>query len=156
MKKIFTLLLFTAGFLFIVSAQPPKFDKPSKEKIEALKIGFITQRLDLTEEQAQKFWPIYNQFEAEKKALRKNTIGDIDKEKPIDEMTEAEVTNLINKHLEFKTKDVELTKKYIAQFKTVLNNKQVAKLITAEDNFKKMLINHAKPGEGPPPPPNED
>ena len=42
-----------------------------RENIEAMKIGFITKKLDLTPEEAQKFWPVYNQYNDKMKDLRK-------------------------------------------------------------------------------------
>jgi hypothetical protein len=33
-----------------------------QEKIQALKIAFITQKLKLTPAEAEKFWPVYNQY----------------------------------------------------------------------------------------------
>ncbi len=35
------------------------------EKIQSLKIAFITQKLQLTPDEAQKFWPVYNQYDKE-------------------------------------------------------------------------------------------
>ena len=45
-------------------------DKTRAEKIEALKIAFITQKLQLTTDEAQKFWPVYNQYENEIRSLQ--------------------------------------------------------------------------------------
>ncbi|MCX6186302.1 MAG: hypothetical protein NTU43_04785, partial [Bacteroidetes bacterium] len=41
-----------------------------KDKIETMKIGFITQKLNLTSEEAQKFWPVYNKFSDDLQKLR--------------------------------------------------------------------------------------
>ena len=46
-----------------------------KENIEAMKIGFLTKKLDLTPEEAQKFWPVYNQYSDKMKELRKRRYG---------------------------------------------------------------------------------
>ena len=46
--------------------------------MQALKIAFITQRLDLTSAEAEKFWPIYNEYEVEINNLRiSNKTGDV-------------------------------------------------------------------------------
>jgi hypothetical protein len=72
---------------------------------------------------------------------------------------------MINNYLGFKTNDLDLTKKYVAEYKKVLSTKQVAKLLASEEKFKKMLVNQAggppnkpnvpgkKPMMPPPPPP---
>ena len=51
-----TMVLAVASSLF---AQPEK----KKEDIKAMKIGFITNELNLTPDEAQKFWPVYNEFQ---------------------------------------------------------------------------------------------
>ena len=67
MKRKNALVLLVTVFMFNVAfAQPNK-----REQREAQKIAFITKLLALTPEEAQKFWPVYNQFEADQKALKK-------------------------------------------------------------------------------------
>ena len=65
MKTILTLL---AGIFLLMNSMiaqpPPPPDGPGNEKIEALKIGFITKRLNLTPEESQRQWPVNKQKEA--------------------------------------------------------------------------------------------
>lgn len=42
-----------------------RLQRPGPGVLEAMKTGFITRRLELTPEEAQKFWPIYNGYAAE-------------------------------------------------------------------------------------------
>jgi len=66
MKKlfylIFTSLVYVAGVAQAVEEPQPhpesNRDENAKDKIKAARIGLITQRLNLTPEQAEKFWPI--------------------------------------------------------------------------------------------------
>jgi len=51
-------------------AQPNADQKPDGTRLEALKIAYITKRLDLSTEEAQRFWPIYNQYMVEIRAAR--------------------------------------------------------------------------------------
>ena len=46
--------------------------KPTGERLQALKIAYITKKLNLTPEEAQRFWPVYNQYEAELKKVRQD------------------------------------------------------------------------------------
>ena len=66
-----TLYILTISLLLvsgISTAQPGS----GKEKIESLKIAFITKRLDLTSKEAQQFWPLYNEYNDKIKAIKKN------------------------------------------------------------------------------------
>ncbi|HPW85643.1 MAG TPA: hypothetical protein PLU78_00530 [Chitinophagales bacterium] len=146
MKKLLSIALSFYLMTNALIAQPPPQDEPGNEKIEALKIGYITKRLDLTAAESQKFWPVYNQYEAEKKEIRKSTIGTIKELKEDGDFTNAEAEAAIAKHLEFKSRDLELTKKYVAEFRKILPATKVAKLVTAEEHFKKMLMKQAQQG----------
>lgn len=140
MKKIFLLVAIAlAGFLQ-ANAQE------GNEKIEAMKIAFITKRLQLTPEESQKFWPVYNQYEAEKKQIRQSTIGTVKDLKEDGDFTNAEAEQAITKYIEFKAKDLDLIKKYVAEFRKILPATKVAKLVTAEEHFKKMLTKQAQQG----------
>ena len=58
----------------IVLAQP---GQQQRENMEAKHIGFITNQLQLTTEEAQAFWPVYNRYHAEIEALRKNHVTEL-------------------------------------------------------------------------------
>ncbi|MEY3415919.1 MAG: hypothetical protein RL060_30, partial [Bacteroidota bacterium] len=67
MKKIIRYILTLLALASTAYAQNPG----NREKIEAAKIGFISERLALTPKQAQTFWPIYNEYTFKKKEIRK-------------------------------------------------------------------------------------
>jgi Spy/CpxP family protein refolding chaperone len=79
LKTLF--LLACISFSSIATSQPmgpPPAQKgkaelqgEKKENIEAMKIAFITNKLELSPEEAQKFWPVYNQYNEKLKDLRK-------------------------------------------------------------------------------------
>jgi Spy/CpxP family protein refolding chaperone len=82
MKNLFFILFF-CGLHAVVVAQPvPNADKPKTQqppgegKMRALVIAYITRELDLTPELAQKFWPVYNAYEKEIRAARKQYASD--------------------------------------------------------------------------------
>ena len=145
--------LFLISFLIFTFCFSLKAEEENNPKIEALKIGFITKRLQLTSSEAQKFWPIYNQYEAEKKLVRQNTIGKIKDLKGDGDFNNSDAEQAIINYVEFKAKDLDLTKKYISEFRKILPATKIAKLVTAEEQFKKLLIKQAqqggpKPGQG--------
>src|ERR1035437_4885758 len=81
MKKIilvFLIAMSANGFAQQNPPQPPTPPSPPsppdpmrKEKMESMKIAFLTQKLDLTPDEAQKFWPVYNEFQKKREELRK-------------------------------------------------------------------------------------
>ena len=59
--------------VFIISFSIFSFAQPNRDKIKTLKIAFITEKLDLSEKEAQQFWPVYNAFEEEHFKLRRQS-----------------------------------------------------------------------------------
>jgi hypothetical protein len=129
--KTFLLLLFVsvaAGS----SAQTPK------DKIEAYRIAFITKRLNLTPDEAKVFWPVYNKYTDELEALRKNKV-DFDN---IDftNLSAEEADKKGKEIFAFKQSELDLQKKYYAEFKKVLPAQKVLLLMKAENDFKRQLV----------------
>ena len=64
MKNLILILILSAGSFSMASAQNDNREQKT-EKVQALKIAFITQKLELTSEEAQRFWPVYNRYETD-------------------------------------------------------------------------------------------
>lgn len=147
MKKYLTIVLvFVSITLF--AQQPPPDDgpqRPARERVEAMKVGFLTQRLNLTPEEAKVFWPVYNKYQDELETLRKSRRENlINAKQNFDEMSEKDVEKTVDSELGFRQSELDLQKKYHGQFKQVLPIKKVAKLYKAEEDFKRELLDRIK------------
>ncbi len=144
-KGLFTLLM----LLGIGAFAQPGGGGPHREKIESMKIGFITQKLDLSSEEAQRFWPVYNKYvdeiEKNRRAFRGKVMEDVSE---IGNMSNAEAEKALNDMIDFRTIEVEVIKKYTAEFKKVLPPQKVVKLFVAEQQFKRELLKQLKMGKG--------
>jgi hypothetical protein len=119
--------------------------KPGKERIEAMKIGFITKRLSLTAEEAQRFWPIYNRFVDEQEKLRKTTKANLIEElADPSALSNAEAEKALQEMLQFKSNEAELIRKYTNEFKKVISVQKVVMLFKAELEFKRELLKQLK------------
>lgn len=121
------------------------------EKIEAEKVAFFTQKLDLSAEEAKIFWPIYNDYQKEQSALRKDrqkSMISFRKVTEIDDLTDAQVQTLIAGDFDFRQKDLNIEKKYYAKFKASgLSIKQIGKFYRAQEAFKKELLSRFRGGQ---------
>ena len=123
--------------------------KPGKERIEAMKIGFITKRLSLTAEEAQRFWPVYNRFVDEQEKLRKSTKANLIEElADPSALSNAEAEKALQEMLQFKSNEAELIRKYTNEFKKVISVQKALKLvnkdtfvIAANPNHKSLVSN---------------
>ena len=81
MKKyllILTLLLGSFSMAFAQENQPGD-DQAKQERLKALYVAYVTKQLDLTPEEAQRFWPVHTQFETDLKSV-KASLSELDKE----------------------------------------------------------------------------
>lgn len=125
MKKIFTLMIVLLGLTGFAFAQEQQPDPKQEEKIQALEIAFISRKLDLTPEEAQKFWPIYNDY---KKEVRQVSIAE--KNNP--------------RQLEAEQKVLDVRKKYSDRFVGVIGQPRMNKFFQAEKEFRGVLLNQLK------------
>ena len=145
MKKTLVLLGFLVGFGQLVSAQNPELEGSKREKLEALKIAHITERLALTPEEAQTFWPLYNELEAKMKAIRKaRRKNRKDTKANHDQMSDKELMASVEKELDFEQQELDLKKEYNIKFSEILPIKKVVLLHEAKDGFKRRLLKGAK------------
>ena len=147
--SILSIILFSTGLI----AQPPggagpEGRKEKSEKIKAMKVEFITSKLDLSSAEAEKFWPIYNEFmgkmdkiERGRRKSRKSNEGK--------ELTDAEVNEMIKYNFDTDQELLDLRREYDAKFKNVLSIQKVGKLYLAEHQFRRELLRKMK-GNGPP------
>jgi hypothetical protein len=123
------LLLLMAGLGSTLSAQPGR----RGERIESLKIAHLSGRLNLDPQTAEKFWPLYHQYEREMQelVLEKRRLNRMD-DRSADDILEQE------------QKALDIRKKYHAQFLRVIDNNQLGQLMQAEKEFRQMVIRRAR------------
>jgi len=111
-----------------------------KEYIRTQKIAFISTQVELTAEEAEKFWPIYNEYEAKTEAIRKEKRDYLKELKNFEELTDDRAYELTEKVLDAEKRETELRSEYLAKFADVLGKKKAAKVFMAEERFKRELL----------------
>lgn len=154
MKKITTILVALAAMACMGISANASVAEDWKEKLMAEKIAFLTLEVGLTPEEAQVFWPVYNQVEKEKDEAMFNVIRTYkDMSKALEEKkSEKEVSALLDKYLEAQKKVNEIENGITAKYKAVLPVEKVAKLYVAEEKFRRLQIRKLHDGEGRPQP----
>ena len=125
---------------------PQKTEK--REEIESYRIAFLTQKLSLTPEEAQRFWPVFNQFTAEMKAVKANRVSNRDMKNDIQNQSDKDVEKMVDGEIATRQQELDVVKKYHTQFKQVLPIKKVAILYRAENEFKKELLDKIRERKG--------
>ena len=117
--------------------------KEKKEKIKALKVAFITTELNLTPDEAAKFWPLFNAFEDRQQEIKKQKLKaylERTDNNAIDKLSEKEAATLLTQMES--TEDVldQLKKKFVSNLKGILPSTKILKLKKAEEQFSKKLL----------------
>ncbi len=113
------------------------------EKVEAAKIALITERLNLTPEQAEKFWPVYREFSQKQVELRQE-FRQLRTSHDPKTASDAENKRMLEKGMQIKQRQLDLEKNYSERMQKVISTRQVMSLKKAEDDFRQMLIQRVK------------
>lgn len=129
------LLSLLMSFSYSVFAQIEQ-EEPSEEieeKIESRRVAYISTMLELTSKEAQAFWPTYNEYRENQKALKKD-LRAIKK----DDSSKAEV--LVDKVLELEQQQFDLRKAFARDTQKLLGSERTLKLLNVERGFKEKMI----------------
>ncbi len=143
MKNIYSLTV----FLFIATviySQNNTFEE-RLNNLRSQKIAFITQRLNLTIDEAQVFWPVYNELAQKKDQLnkRRKEIA-FELRNNWDSFPKQEKENIADEFVSLKLKEANMDIEYHEKFKKVLDIDKVLKLYQTEIAFKNYLLNRIK------------
>jgi CHASE2 domain-containing sensor protein len=139
MKTFVGSLLFVAAAM-VAHAQEEGVptDPIAQEKIKALRVAYISERLQLTPNQAEKFWPIYREFAEERKKVSmelKAAQRDINPNNPDPEKQQR----LVELGLQVKQRELDLEKEYSGRLMKVINAQQMLNLRQAEQDFRTLV-----------------
>lgn len=144
LNKLYPILFLFLSFNFY--AQNDKF-KDKRERIKAMKVAFLTSELDLTPNEAEKFWPLYNTFDDKQFELRHQKMKGYFKKMQnteLEKLSEKEAATLLNQ-IEDNEEDLfTLRKKFVASLKGILPPTKIIKLKRAEEDFSRKLLQQYK------------
>tara|TARA_R110002050_G_scaffold300364_1_gene469403 strand:- start:11767 stop:12213 length:447 start_codon:yes stop_codon:yes gene_type:complete len=132
--------------LFVLLLSVSTFAQKGREKIKALKVSFITERLELTEQEAQKFWPIYNAYDDVTTKIKYSDIRHIRHEikQNIDTISDERANELLNQLSNLEKKLYEEDIKLVSKLKKVISPKKIMLLKISEEDFKRKLFDKFK------------
>jgi hypothetical protein len=144
-KLIFiTLLIFQVIPLFSQAQPGGDHDddrKDKKEQIDAFKIAFFTERVNFTPQEAQAFWPVYNDFRAKQDAMMHTFRQKYEKSlSNPDQLTDAQANELIDTFTKNMQTIQQLNQSFYTKVRTILSPQKVLKLFEAEKDFKRALL----------------
>lgn len=117
-----------------------------REKLESARIAFITNRLDLRPEQAEKFWPLFNQYNEQRSAIME-TLVSLNRTS-MDNMSDAQAKEIIQKRLSHQQKMLDLEVAFMESITKVISPKQAVQLSGVNREFTRQIYRNQQGGGG--------
>ncbi len=128
-------------FLFLFLGLITQAQNQKNKHIKALKTAFITDKLDLSTREAEKFWPLYNGYSKEKFKLKRLVFN---KNIDLENLTENESQEKLQNLFKLEAKLYQNKIKFYSDLKEILSAKKILLLIRAEKEFNKKLLKQLK------------
>ena len=131
--------------LALFSLQQIKAQNPNLDKLKGYKIAFFTQKLNLTSQEAEKFWPVYNDFQnkrnilQQERALLNRNINQNELN-----MTDKEMIDAGDKLISLQVSEAALAMEFHKKVKEILSPRKVIRLYQAENQYRLQLLNELK------------
>jgi|TARA_E500000318_G_C3512919_1_gene193082 formate dehydrogenase maturation protein FdhE len=122
---------------------------PGRERIKSLKVAFITERVGLTSEEAQQFWPIYNEHEETLENMRRKERMELHANiSRVQELSTNESEKLLDNLLTLQFEKQKAERDFLSKLRTVIPAKKVLLLVKAEEDFKRQMIQQFRKRRG--------
>ena len=133
------------SLMFMAQVASAQNDGSGRQKIEAAKIGMITNRLNLTTDQAPQFWAVYNEYNARKQELNRR-VRQLNNAPSRSGANDEQLVNGLREVNATKQKLADLDEEYMSRFLKVITAQQLTELYKTEQVFNKMLLNKLNQG----------
>jgi hypothetical protein len=141
MKRINSIVVFITFFISVLNIK----GQPDRERIELLRVNFISKKTDLTNSESEKFWPVYNEYNSKIKAIKRNLRQHYKQKNEV--ISDKEAEELYNLEQQSRQVEFDLHKLYSEKIKSIIGLKKFVKLRLAEEEFKQEIINTLKEKE---------
>lgn len=131
------ILIIIMAFFLSMGTAAAQQGPSGRERIQAIRTSFITERINLTSAQAERFWPVYNRYTGELRSIRQS----FRQKYRGQTKDEAQARQFIEDNLDYQEEELALKRKYKNQLLQIISAQQLAQLYQAERDFKKMLLN---------------
>ncbi len=147
MKTIIITLFLTLGFWGNSNAQ-----ENHRERIKAYKTAYITQELDLSSKEAEKFWPLYNDYEKKLFSLRVLKVREerdrIKNQGGFEDLSDKEAKEALDNMIQNEKEIIKIKEELYKELTDVLSPIKILKLYKAEMGFNKKLLSQYKKNRG--------
>lgn len=139
LKMLYSIRYYALLLMFTLVGLTARAQRPSHEKLESVRIAMITERLSLTPETAQRFWPIYHGINEERQKL-KHESRQQRRSTHTDSLSDEQARKWLEAYFDLKRQELALEEKAVEQYQAVLSPVQVVQLLRTEHDFRHMML----------------
>ncbi len=137
-RALFLCVLFAGlGVVGLQAQQPSSGAGRNHQRIEAMRVSFITSEMQLTPDEAAVFWPIYNEYRDKMRTIRQSGV---ELDKPVMDLSEDEARAFIEQRLNKEEDLLKLKREYYLRLREVVSARKLILLERAERKFKERLL----------------
>jgi hypothetical protein len=133
--------IFVATILVIFCTGHITSQNANRERLDAYKIAFFTKRLNLTPAEAEKFWPVYNEYQEMKNKiqLERQELNRNFNQNELN-MSDREMTEAGDRFIGLEVREAALAQEFHNKIKTILSPVKVLRLYQAENQYRLQLL----------------
>jgi len=117
-----------------------------KDQLQNRKIAYFSSRIGLTAKEAERFWPIYNEYSDRKDKVKEEQRKVLRQLSNYERMNEKDVKTLLDAYVNSCVQESALFQEYHKKFSAILPPSKVVRLYLAEEEFKRMLLDIVRYG----------
>lgn len=143
MKRVLLIIFCCFGTILTwsQSLEEENLSAMALDRVQAQRVAFITQKVDMTSKEAEKFWPMFNEYEKEERRIRKGyQVG----QKRIFAMSDEEAKTFLINRFDMEQELLDLKRKYYLQLSDIISPRKLAGFTRADREFKKLLLNRIR------------
>ena len=145
------ILLVSAATAAYAQAPHGKCENDWRDRMRTERIAFLTEAMDMTPEMAEKFWPVYNEVQSQKRDAQMKVM---DAYRVLEEAVrsgkpESEMAAALDEYLKALASRRDVNKKAEASLKSVLSDAELAKYYVADERFRREQVHRLHHGPRP-------
>lgn len=109
----------------------------NRESVESAKVAFLSDKMALSPEQAQRFWPLYKEYETKRREIMHTRLH---KGQDLDNLNDQELRAMVDNMFDRRQQELDLEKDYHTKYQRVITPKQIVLLYRSEHEFTKLLL----------------
>lgn len=128
------------GLMILACGSTTAYAELPQERIKAAKVAYLTRELNLSPQEAERFWPVYNEFENRRDDLRHRMKDLIDERDGGGYTSDDRANSALDEWMNLREQELQLEKNFRKSMQGILPSRRLVALHQAERDFQRELL----------------